>query len=186
MAAALKPASRVARGLAAGMGAVLLAVVFALVFYPIAIMVGRGIFPGGSFDPQLWVTTLSDPALHIAVRNTLILAVATTVLSVPLGVFFAWLIERTDARWGALSRLLPVIPLLLPPVAMAIGWLFLADPRAGFLAHAVARAAAVIGLQVDLQSLSIQSWPGLIFHLSACAPSRIRRSSGGSSSRGGP
>ncbi|MCD6074165.1 MAG: Fe3+ transporter permease [Rhodospirillales bacterium] len=137
----------------------LLAVLF-IVFYPIGIIVVRAIFP---FDAQLWVTTLTAPALGVAVRNTMIIAVCTTTISVPLGVFFAWLIERTDARWGALSRLLPVIPLLLPPVAMAIGWLFLADPRAGFLARPIIDGIQAIGIDIDPSSLAIQSWKGLIF-----------------------
>ncbi len=143
-------------------GAVLLATLF-IVFYPIGIIVLRAIFPAGSFDGQLWVETLTAPGLLVAVRNTALLAIATTVLSVPLGVFFAWLIERTDARWGALSRLLPVIPLLLPPVAMAIGWLFLADPRAGFVARPLIDALQALGIPVEPSHLAIQSWQGLIF-----------------------
>jgi iron(III) transport system permease protein len=152
-----RPVRRVPILIAAGL--LLLCVLF-IVFYPIGIIVVRAIFP---FDAELWVTTLTAPALGIAVRNTMIIAAFTTTISVPLGVFFAWLIERTDARWGALSRLLPVIPLLLPPVAMAIGWLFLADPRAGFLARPIIDGIQAIGIDVDPGSLAIQSWKGLIF-----------------------
>ncbi len=152
-----RPVRRVPILIAAGL--LLLAVLF-IVFYPIGIIVVRAIFP---FDAQLWVTTLTAPALGVAVRNTMIIAAFTTTISVPLGVFFAWLIERTDARWGALSRLLPVIPLLLPPVAMAIGWLFLADPRAGFLARPIIDGIQAIGIDVDPSTLAIQSWKGLIF-----------------------
>nr|WP_240980191.1 ABC transporter permease subunit [Ramlibacter agri] len=123
----------------------------------------RALFPQGTFDAALWRETLAAPDLYVAVRNTLVLAVATTAISVPLGTFFAWLIARTDAHWGALSRLLPVIPLLLPPVAMAIGWLFLADPRAGFLAKPLVAALASLGLALDPNDFAIQSWPGLVF-----------------------
>lgn len=143
--------------------AVIAVATLGVVFYPIGIIVVSALFPAGRFDLQLWTTTLSDPALHVAVRNTVILSVATTAISVPLGVFFAWLIERTDARWGALSRLLPVIPLLLPPVAMAIGWLFLADPRAGFIAGPIVHGLAAIGIDVDPSKFAIQSWGGLVF-----------------------
>jgi iron(III) transport system permease protein len=144
--------------------AVLLATAtFFILFYPMLVIGVRALFPAGSFDVALWRDTLSSTDLHIAVRNTAILAVATTLISVPLGTFFAWLIERTDARMGSLSRLLPVIPLLLPPVAMAIGWLFLADPRAGFLAKPLVAAFASIGITLDPTTLAIQSWPGLVF-----------------------
>jgi iron(III) transport system permease protein len=141
---------------------VLLAIAL-VVFYPIAIILIRALAPEGRFDWALWSTTLTAPGLLTAVRNTCILAVATTVISVPVGVFFAWLIERTDARWGKLSRLLPVVPLLLPPVGMAIGWLFLADPRAGFLARPLIDGINAMGIGLDPSTLAIQSWQGLIF-----------------------
>ncbi|HYF19334.1 MAG TPA: iron ABC transporter permease [Ramlibacter sp.] len=134
-----------------------------IVFYPMLAIGLKALFPDGRMDPALWRETLGSVDLHVAVRNTAILAVCTTLVSVPLGTFFAWLIERTDARWGALSRLLPVIPLLLPPVAMAIGWLFLADPRAGFLAKPLVGAFAALGIELDPTVLAIQSWPGLVF-----------------------
>lgn len=134
-----------------------------IVFYPMLAIGVRALFPEGSFNPALWRETLTSVDLHVAVRNTAMLGIATTVIAVPLGTFFAWLIERTDARWGALSRLLPVIPLLLPPVAMAIGWLFLADPRAGFLARPLVAAFAAVGIALDPTVLAIQSWPGLVF-----------------------
>ena len=143
--------------------AVLAAATLFIVFYPMLAIGMRALFPDGRFDPNLWRQTLTSVDLHVAVRNTAMLAIATTVISVPLGTFFAWLIERTDARWGSLSRLLPVIPLLLPPVAMAIGWLFLADPRAGFLAKPLVSAFAAVGIALDPSVLAIQSWPGLIF-----------------------
>jgi iron(III) transport system permease protein len=142
--------------------AILLAA-FLIIFYPIGIIILRAIFPGGEFDWSQWVTTLTAPALGVAVRNTTIIAIVTTIISVPIGVLFAWLIERTDARWGALSRLLPIIPLLLPPVAMAIGWLFLADPRAGFLARPLLDFLQSLGLEITPSTFAIQSWQGLIF-----------------------
>ncbi|MDX3905924.1 MAG: ABC transporter permease subunit [Pigmentiphaga sp.] len=141
----------------------LLLAVSVIVFYPIAIILVRAIAPEGRLDWALWASTLTAPGLLAAVRNTAILAATTTCLAVPIGVFFAWLIERTDARWGSLSRLLPVIPLLLPPVAMAIGWLFLADPRAGFLARPLIDALQALGLPLDADQVAIQSWAGLIF-----------------------
>lgn len=144
-------------------GVILALVTLVLMLYPMLGIGLQAVLPGGRFSAQLWHDTLADPQLHVATRNTLLLAVGTTALSVPLGIFYAWLIERTDAHWGAFSRLLPVIPLLLPPVAMAIGWLFLGDPRAGFLARPLVSALAFLGIEVDPSNLAIQSWPGLVF-----------------------
>ncbi|MCC6472296.1 MAG: iron ABC transporter permease [Burkholderiales bacterium] len=143
--------------------AVLTLGMLALIFVPIAAIFVKAIFPEGQPASDLWIATFGAPDLLAAARNTAFIALATTAIAVPIGVFFAWLVERTDARWGALSRLLPVIPLLLPPVALSIGWLFLADPRAGFLASPVLAALRAIGLDLDASSLAIQSWPGLVF-----------------------
>ena len=149
------------RGVTLLVGALVAGVLF-VIFYPLAMILQRALFPNGAFDLSVWGATLAAPDLAIAVRNTLILAVLTTCIAVPIGVFFAWLVERTDARWGALSRLLPVIPLLLPPVAMTIGWLFLADPRAGFLAPPMQTVFRSLGLDIDPTSLAVQSWGGLV------------------------
>ncbi len=141
---------------------VLAALVFVAIFFPLGIILQRALLPNWKPDFALWATTLSQPDLMVAVRNTLIIAFLNTIISVPIGIFFAWLVERTDARWGALSRLLPVIPLLLPPVAMTIGWLFLADPRAGFLAAPLQSLFKMLGLAIDPSALAVQSWGGLV------------------------
>jgi len=138
------------------------AIVF-LTLYPLGIIVAGAVLPGGRFDATIWAETLMAPGLFQAVSNTAIIAAVNTAVSVPLGVFFAWLIERTDARIGGMSRLLPVIPLMLPPVALTIGWLFLADPRAGYLVAPLVDALHAVGIPVQPSTLAIQSWGGLIF-----------------------
>ncbi len=143
--------------------AILTFAVLLLMFFPLGAIFWKALLPEGRPAPQLWIATFASPDLLQAARNTVLIAVATTAIAVPVGVFFAWLVERTDARWGALSRLLPVIPLLLPPVALTIGWLFLADPRAGFLANPVLAALRALNLEISAASLAIQSWPGLVF-----------------------
>lgn len=137
--------------------------ILVLLFYPLGIIIQRALLPAGGADFSIWRETLTAPGIRTAARNTLIIAIMNTAISVPLGVFFAWLIERTDARIGSLSRLLPVVPLLLPPVAMTIGWLFLADPRAGYLTTYLFSALAAIGINLNPNWLAIQSWGGLIF-----------------------
>src|SRR5690606_31624793 len=68
----------------------------------------------------------------------------------------AWGNVRTNASIGMLGTLLPIIPLLIPNVALAIGWVFLGAPRVGFLNGLL--ALLPFGLE-----LNIYSWGGLIF-----------------------
>lgn len=140
----------------------LVAVITVLIVYPVGTMVVRALLPGGHWDSSAWSETFEGRDLLTAVRNTFLLVAASIVIAVPIGLWFAWLSERTDAYWGFLSTTLPVLPLLLPPVALAIGWLFLADPNSGF----ITRVAEVILSHLDIHrhfTTGINSWPGLIF-----------------------
>lgn len=140
----------------------LVAVVTILIVYPVGTMVVRALLPGGHWDSSAWTETFEGRGLLTAARNTILLVVASIVIAVPVGLWFAWLSVRTDAYWGFLSTTLPVLPLLLPPVALAIGWLFLADPNAGFITRIVEVILSHLGIHHHFTT-GINSWPGLIF-----------------------
>lgn len=104
-----------------------LGVIF-LVAYPLARMFARA---GGPLDAwadlfaQSWFTgMLLDTALVVGV---------SAVLSLGIGAMLAWVNERTDASLGSLGDALPLIPLFLPAVALAVGWVVLASPEVGLL-----------------------------------------------------
>jgi len=145
--------------LAAGL---LSAAVAALILFPVLTMLVRTLFAGGHFQAALFVQTFGADGLWVAVRNTLIVAVIVNIIAVPLGAVFAWFSFRTDARMGFLATVLPVIPLLIPNVAMTIGWVFLASPDAGFLTGLARALLGVFGVGFDRFPFSIFSWPGLI------------------------
>jgi len=84
-----------------------------------------------------------------------------TVGALAIGAILAWLNERTDARVGWISDVMPVLPMLVPPVAGAVGWAFLGSPIAGFLNHWLDRAGSLVGY--DPPAINIFSWPGLAF-----------------------
>lgn len=142
---------------------ILVLVLTFLMVYPVLGMIARAWFSPPSAALDIIAATFSDPRFWIAVRNTFAIIVIANAVAVPIACIFAWLNERTDARMGALSTLLPVIPLLLPPVALSIGWLFLADQHAGFLTHVVLVVARFFGFTLERLPVNIASWPGLIF-----------------------
>ncbi|HEY4200160.1 MAG TPA: ABC transporter permease subunit [Devosiaceae bacterium] len=138
------------------------AAVAALVLFPVVTMLVRTLFAGGHFQAALFVETLGADGLWTAMRNTIVVAVVVNIIAVPIGAIFAWFSFRTDARMGFLATLLPVIPLLIPNVAMTIGWVFLASPDAGFLTAVIRAGLGVFGIGLDRLPISIFSWPGLI------------------------
>lgn len=106
---------------------------------------------------------LADPEFFQALSNTGILLVTAGSLALIVAAVFAWLNERTDASFGAVSTLAPLIPLLMPPVALAVGWLFLAQERVGYLNELFRDFLRVIGIDAAVGPLSVGSWPGLIW-----------------------
>jgi iron(III) transport system permease protein len=64
---------------------------------------------------------------------------------------------------GAVATVLPIIPLLVPAIAMAIGWVLLGDPRVGYLSHALIVSLSAIGIHLASSPIGIDTWYGLVF-----------------------
>src|SRR5262249_24922203 len=104
-----------------------------LILYPIGTMLWRTFVPGGNLDLSPFRDLIHDPTFVTSCKNTLIIAAIAGPAAVAIGTLFAWLNERPDSSFGAVSRLAPLIPLLIPPVCLAVGWIFVAQPTVGFL-----------------------------------------------------
>jgi iron(III) transport system permease protein len=139
------------------------AILLLLFFYPLGIMVRQALFSSGHLSLAAVTSTLTDHEFLTSLRNTVILAVAVNVFTIPIAVAFAWLNERTDANMGRMSAILPVIPLLIPAISMAIGWVFLGDRRVGYLTHLLLVVLSWFGVHLTQAPLAIYSWYGLIF-----------------------
>jgi iron(III) transport system permease protein len=104
----------------------------ALVVYPIGRMI-YDVFGTDQFGNQSISSAFTDPELIPAVINTAILIGAGGLGALLIGTALAWLNERTDARMNWAADVLPIIPLLVPAIAVAVGWVFLLAPRAGLV-----------------------------------------------------
>jgi iron(III) transport system permease protein len=87
----------------------------------------------------------------------------SSALATLLAVLLAWLNERTDASFGTAGRIVPLIPFLMPALALPLGWLFLASPQAGMLNMAIRGALRRVGIHVATGPFDTYSWPALIF-----------------------
>ena len=139
------------------------AVVTVLILFPLLQVVLAVFFPGGRFDPAPVLAALNEPGLLPLLRNTVLLVLGSTAIAVAIGSVFAWLTERTDLGMAWLTRVLPIVPLLVPPIAGAIGWVLLAAPKSGFLNVWLRAALARFGLDLADGPLNVFSWPGLVF-----------------------
>ena len=130
------------------------AIIFLLV-YPLGRMVLQ-VAAGGQLDEALSVVT--QPWFWPVFFNTAIIVGSSTLFAVIIGATLAWINERTDAQLGPVGSLMPIIPLLIPNVAMSIGWVFIAAPRVGFLNGWLGYLPDWLSFQVN-----IYSWGGMIF-----------------------
>jgi iron(III) transport system permease protein len=143
-------------------GLILVALAVFLVLYPLLGTAFRTLLEGGSFNSNAFSRVYTSRAFWEAVRNTAVILAVAVPVAVGLAAVLAWLNERTDARLGPLSKVLPLVPLMIPGVALSVGWIFLADERAGY-ANAVLRSlAGVVGLDIE-GPLNIATWEGMIF-----------------------
>ena len=104
-----------------------------LVIFPIVRLLYWLFAENGLGSNESLHSIFTDPRLGPALFNTAFVIVVAGLSSLIVGALLAWLNERTDVRMGWTADLLPIIPLLIPPLASAIGWVLLLQDRAGFL-----------------------------------------------------
>ncbi|HUE25278.1 MAG TPA: iron ABC transporter permease [Solirubrobacteraceae bacterium] len=78
--------------------------------------------PGGVFTLDGYRTLLSDHAFWSAVLSTVEFAATVTVISVAVGGGLAVLCERTDLPGRKAITWLAILPILLPPLGLIMGW----------------------------------------------------------------
>lgn len=140
--------------------AVLGVLVVVLVAYPLVTTVGTIVADGAAFGRAAG-EVLSAPNLLSMLGSTALVLLSSTVLAVVVASLFAWFSERTNARAGLLAGVLPVVSLLVPSIAGAIGWVLLASPKAGFVNVGLGDLGTALGVRLPV--LDVFSWPGLVF-----------------------
>ena len=137
---------------------VLIAVLSLLVIYPLAFLAYASLVnvaprPGATgiaFTLDNFVAVVS-PANLVAIQNSLVVSVLSTVFSVIIGGFLAWLVSRTDVPMRGLVRLSGSFPLFVAPLVGALAWSLLASPRSGYI-NIVFREFGITGV-VDVHSI---------------------------------
>ncbi|WP_289500369.1 putative 2-aminoethylphosphonate ABC transporter permease subunit [Gloeocapsopsis sp. IPPAS B-1203] len=72
-----------------------------------------------------YVTYLTTPALAASLFNSLYVAIASTIISVVLAFIYAYALTRTAMPGKNIFRILGMLPLYIPPLAHAIGLIYL-------------------------------------------------------------
>jgi spermidine/putrescine transport system permease protein len=109
------------------------ALVFAFIYLPIVVLIaysfnrdGVGGFPPHHFTLDWYRQLFADSAIWDAVLNSLIVAAASVVLALMLGLLAALALDRVDFPGKALFRRLVLLPLILPGIITGLSLLMFA------------------------------------------------------------
>jgi multiple sugar transport system permease protein len=91
---------------------------------------------------------LTDQQFHIGLKNTLVFTFSAVTIEFLLGLGLALLFDKYLRRWNFLKTLL-MIPMMLPPIAVAITWKLIYQPQFGVLNELMFRLG-----------LPLQAWAG--------------------------
>jgi len=143
------------------------ALVFAFLYIPIVVLVvfsfnsSRLNIVWQSFTFDWYVKLFHNVPLMKAAKNSLVLAVATTVLSVVIGTVGAWLLHRYRYRFSQAIQTLVAIPMVMPEILMGISLLILfttISMKLGFMAILIGHVTfsfpfVLVAVQARLQGL---------------------------------
>ena len=101
--------------------------------FPLLYLFVKSVFPSGSFTFEAFKRVYSYDANFIAIRNTLVTAVATTFFGMLIAFPLAFLVGRTNLYGKKIFRTMFVITYMVPPYVGAMAWLRLLNPRVGSL-----------------------------------------------------
>jgi len=114
---------------------------------------------GGTLTLANWVRALSmsiPATIPVLFLNSLFFAFLVATISVALGVFMAYLVERTDMPCGRLFEQLAILPRAFPVIIAALAWMMLLSPKIGVL-NILFRE--LFGFTL----FNIYSFPGMVF-----------------------
>lgn len=117
--------------------AVLGVVTFSVVF-PVLLVVLQSfqVAPPGQparYGLDGWRAAFAEPGLRAALVNTLTITLVRQLISLPLAVFIAWLLARTDVPGGRWLEFAFWAAFFLPPLTVTLSWILLLDPEYGLI-----------------------------------------------------
>ncbi|MGH8903587.1 MAG: ABC transporter permease [Egibacteraceae bacterium] len=121
------------------MGAVVAALLALVSVYPMLRLLEAALrSSAGEWTVAFVRAALATPGLVEAGRNSLVVAVVSTLLATPLGAVLAWLVARTDVPGRRVLRWALLVPFVVPSYIGAIAWVQLLG-GAGWLNQLAAR-----------------------------------------------
>jgi iron(III) transport system permease protein len=117
---------------------------------------GMPLSPGWTVEH--YVTIWTDPYTYALLADTLVFALGSTVMSIVIALALTLLLERTDLPGRRFFSAAILMPMVTPPLLLAIGWALILSPRIGVASLALQHVIGPAGAWLDIYTL-----PGMIF-----------------------
>ncbi|NLL48069.1 MAG: iron ABC transporter permease, partial [Firmicutes bacterium] len=104
-----------------------------IVVIPISMIIYNAFFHEGKFTFSLIVDQLTRSTTVSSMWNTIKIGGLVTLFGTIMGVFYAWLLGRSNIPGKKLMRSLFTIPYMFPPFLGAMAWDLLLNGRSGYL-----------------------------------------------------
>jgi len=102
-----------------------------VVAVPVLLILWTALFVDGALNTKDILNL--EPARHLrGPQNSIVIATGVTFLSTIIGVFFAWLVSRTDLPFKETMKV-SSSSLYAPSFIGALAWKMLLSPRSGFI-----------------------------------------------------
>jgi multiple sugar transport system permease protein len=124
----------------------------------------------GHFIEMIKGTSVQANLFRISLKNTIIFAVAILPLNLAITLPLAWLLESIGTRFKALYRTIYFLPVLTSSVGVALIWMSMYDPQAGWI-NAIIRfiggtpVAWLSDPRAGLANVSVAMWAVIIAYL---------------------
>lgn len=124
-----------------------------IVAVPVLLILFTAFFEDGKLNVAGIVKVLSDKDTYTALLNSLIIAIGTTLISTIFGVFFAWLVARTDLPFKKFMKIMFLVPFMLPSFIGALAWKILLSPNAGYINRLLVSIFHLPSSPIDIMSM---------------------------------
>src|SRR5690606_8606434 len=80
-----------------------------------------------------YVDIAINPTVRAAIFNSLLTCGFGAIIAVVIGLFFSWVVTRTNTPMKAAIRSAGLMPLFIPPLVAAFAWSLLGSPETGLI-----------------------------------------------------
>lgn len=132
-------------------------ILFVIVLVPVVMIFYVTFFNNGHFDLTMIKKVIIDVDNVGAMWNTIKVAAGATIIGTLIGLFFAWLLGRSDIPTKGLMKAMFTIPYMFPPFFGAMAWDLMLNSRRGYINKWIFQTFGIRSL------FNINSIGGIIF-----------------------